>query len=401
MKFTYKHTKLACYIAYFCQATVITFLPLLFVVFQNKFSLPYSKLGLLITINFCVQMATDLTAFRLVDRIGYRYSLMLAGSLCTIGFGMVSLLTNVLSNQFIGLCIAVVMYSCGGALIDIVANPLLNALPIVDSSKRAKEMSLLHAVFCWSQVILIIGTTVLLRVFGTDLWWIVPLIVAIVPFCLFLLMLKVPVPPTVAKEERATLKGLFSNKLFILMCVGMMCAGAIELIMAQWASSFAENSLHLTKTMGDLVGPCLFAVMMGLGRTLYGVYGDKMDLIKSMIVGGFGALACYIMVCLSYNPVVNIIGCAMTGFFVSFMWPGIMAVCANDIPAGGAAMFAILAVFGDSGGSIGPEIAGIIADSNGGNLHPGLLFGTVYCVVVLIFLFYYKFRYQNVNPSNK
>lgn len=310
---------------------------------------------------------------------------------------MISVLPNLLSNPFVGLCIAVVIYASGGALIDIVVNPMLDALPIVNQEKRAKELSMLHAVFCWSQVILIVGTTFLIKAFGASLWWIVPLMVAVVPLFNFLLLLRVPVPPVVPKEKRVTLKGLFSSKLFIIMCIGMMCAGAIELIMAQWASTFAESALNLSKVAGDLVGPCMFALMMGIGRTIYGIWGEKIDLIKAMILGGFGSLICYLLVSFSYNPIIDIMGCAMTGFFVSFMWPGIMSVCADHIPTGGAAMFAVLAVFGDSGGSIGPAISGYIADQNGGDLHRGMLFGLVYCAIVLVFLFYYKARYQKTN----
>ena len=393
MKLSYKHTKICCYLAYFTQASVITFLPLLFMIFHTKYGLPYAQLGLLVTVNFAVQMTVDLTAFRMVDQIGYRKSLLLACSLCFIGFTMISVLPNLMSNTFAALCIAVITYSAGGALIDIVANPLLNALPIVNPERKAMELSMLHAVFCWSQVILIVGTTLLLRVLGSTLWWIPPLVLALVPLVNFGLLLAVPVPAAVSKEERITLRGLFSSKLFIMMCVGMACAGGIELVMAQWASSFAESALHLRKTTGDLVGPCLFALMMGVGRTIYGVWGDRINLIDAMILGGFGAVACYLVVGFSYNPIVDIVGCAMTGLCVSFMWPGIMSVCAADLPTGGAGMFAVLAVFGDSGGSLGPVIAGWIADRNGGNLHTGLLFGLVYCAIVLVFLFHYKLRY--------
>lgn len=339
-------------------------------------------------------MTVDVTAFRMVDNIGYRKSLLLACALCFTGFAMISVLPNLMSNTFVALCIAVAIYSTGGALNDIVTNPLLNALPIVNQDRKAMELSMLHAVFCWSQVILIIGTTLLIRALGNDLWWIPPLILALVPFTNFILLLGVPIPAAVPKEERITLKGLFSSKLFIMMCVGMACAGGIELVMSQWASSFAESALCLTKTTGDLVGPCMFALMMGIGRTIYGIWGNKFNLINGMILGGFGAVACYLIVGLSYNPILDIIGCAMTGLCVSFMWPGIMSVCSADLPTGGAGMFAVLAVFGDSGGSLGPVISGWITDRSNGNLHTGLLFGLVYCVIVLVFLFSYKLHYE-------
>ena len=393
MKLSYQHTKLTCYLGYFSQASVITFLPLLFTIFQARFELPYAQLGLLVTINFLTQMTVDVTAFRLVDRIGYRASLLLACALTFIGFSMVSLLPNIMP-PYLGLCIAVIIYASGGALFDITVNPVLSALPIVDPKRRATELSMLHAVFCWSQVILIIGTTLMIRVLGVDLWWVIPLMVASVSLINGMLLLKVPMPDVVPKEQRMTLKKLFSGKLFVLMCVGMMCAGAIELIMAQWASTFAESALHLDKTAGDLVGPCMCALFMGLGRTIYGIWGEKLDLINSMILGGIGSFICYLLVAFSYDPIVNIVGCAMTGLCVSFMWPGIMAVCADHIPTGGAAMFAILAVFGDSGGSIGPAIAGFVADKSGGDLHKGLVLGLVYSVIVLVFLFYYKAAYQ-------
>lgn len=343
-------------------------------------------------------MTVDITAFRLVNRIGYRASMILSAGLCMVGFSMISLLPHIMP-PYAGLCIAVVIYASGGALTDIVVNPLLSALPIVDPKKRSAELSLLHSVFCWSQVVLIIGTTLLVRVLGERLWWIIPLLLAAVPLINFLLFLRVPVPAVTEEEERTTARGLFSNKLFLLMCVGMMCAGAIELIMGQWASTFAENALHLNKTAGDLIGPCMLALTMGIGRTVYGFWGDRMDLIHAMILGGLGSLACYLLVSFSYNPVVDIIGCALVGFCVSFMWPGIMSVCADHIPSGGAAMFALLAVFGDSGGSIGPAIAGAITDACGGDLHKGLLLGILYSVIILVFLFHYKRTYQKKPPE--
>ena len=389
MRFTYKHTKIACYSSYFTQAIGNCFVPLLFVVFQKEFGLNYQKLGTLITANFFTQLLVDMFASRYADKIGYRKSLIIANMFSFIGFSSLGLNTLYFSNAYTGLLISVMLYAIGGGFLEVLVSPVIDSIP-KEEEKRAAEMSILHAIFCWSQVAVIVGTTLFLKIAGNENWRIIAAIWALVPLFNIVMFIKVPLMPTVAEEERKKSRKLLLSAEFFIALLAMMCAGASELVMAQWASLFAEKGLGLTKVMGDLVGAGMFAVTMGIGRTLYGMFGKNLTLKKTLLGGCVGCIICYLLTVLPTNSFVNVCGCAMVGFFVSIMWPGVISMTAKKFPKGGVFMFGMLAMFGDMGGAFGPWAAGLIADHSSNGLKAGILFGIAFPIVLLIVLLRYK-----------
>ena len=183
------------------------------------------------------------------------------------------------------------------------------------------------------------------------------------------------------------IKKLFQTPLFWLAVCLMICSGASELAMAQWASAYAEAALGLSKTIGDLAGPCMFAVTMGISRVIFGKYGDKMDLMKFMTGSGILCVICYLFASLSANPLIGLIGCIACGFSVGIMWPGTISISSEKFPAGGTEMCALLAMAGDLGGSIGPGIVGRVTQYAGDNIRAGISVGLVFPIILLVMLF--------------
>ena len=390
MRLTYRHTKLTCYTSYFTQAIVNCFLPLLFIVFQEQYGLSYEQLGTLVFLNFAVQMIVDALAARYADRIGYRILLTAAHICCAVGFAMIaSAALWPADRMMIGLLLAVLIYSCGGGLLEVLVSPLLEHLP-GDASGKASEMGFLHAAFCCGQVVVITVTTLAIHVAGRANWWLLPLLWTLVPLGNLLLVPKIPLPEIAGAHQAVSLRKLFASGIFRILCAGMLCAGAIELIMAQWASIFVESGLKVSKTMGDLLGPALFAVMMGAGRVAYGILGKKRDLIPMMLVGSVGCVIAYLLVILPAGTAVNVLGCALVGLSVSFMWPGILSVAAQQFVGGGTGIFAVLAMAGDVGGSAGPWLAGLLADHTAGGLKTGLMTGVAFSVIILVCLLVFQ-----------
>jgi fucose permease len=360
---SFVHTRRACYAGYVTQAIVNNLAPLLFVVFQTRYAIPYELLGRLVLLNFGTQLVTDLVAVRVVDRTGYRGPLVLAHACCVLGLLLLALLPSALASPYLGLGLAIVVYAIGGGLLEVLVSPVVEALPSPQEGKAA-AMSLLHSFYCWGQVAVVLGTTVGLALLGRDAWQLLPALWAVVPLVNLLLFLRVPMPPTLPDHHRTPLRRLLSAPAFLGALVLMLCAGAAELTMSQWSSLFAEQGLRLPKVWGDLAGPCLFAALMGVGRIMYGVWGEKLPLAS--VVAGCGALAtvCYLVTVLSGNPALSLVGCALCGLAVSVLWPGTFSLAAARFPAGGAAMFGVLAVFGDAGAAVGPWLAGVVADAS-------------------------------------
>ncbi len=368
---TYDSTRRACYLGFVTQAIVNNLAPVLFIVFQTRYHVPLEMLGRLVLLNFATQLLTDIVAVRIVDRMGFRRPLVLAHLLCVLGLVLLAGAPFMLPSPYAGLTLAVVVYAIGGGLIEVLVSPVVDALPIASGGKAAR-MSLLHSFYCWGQVAVVAGTTLMLAVFGPASWYVLPLIWALVPMVNMLLLLRVPIPATVADEHRTPLRALFRAPAFAAAMVLMLCAGAAELTMSQWSSLFAQEGLGLSKVWGDLAGPCLFAVLMGIGRIAYGLWGAKVPLVPALICCGGLATACYLVAALAANPIVSLFGCALCGLAVSLLWPGTFSLTAAHFPLGGAAMFGILAVFGDAGGAGGPWITGAVAEtatSTGGLLH--------------------------------
>ena len=385
MKNNYKMTMYACFIGYIVQAVVNSFVPLLFVTFQTEYHIPLTQITLLITVNFVIQLVVDLLSAGFVDKIGYRASAIIAHACAGTGIFLLTILPELFSNQFYGILLAVMVYAIGGGLIEVLISPILEACP---TDNKESAMSLLHSFYCWGCTGVVLLSTLFFSVFGTSHWKILALIWVLLPTANLILFTKVPIYSLHEEGESGmSISELFRVKVFWLLMAMMLCAGASEQAVSQWASTFAEKGLHIQKTVGDLVGPMMFSVLMGLSRLIYGKYGEKMDLMKFMIGSGILCVICYLLVSVSLNPISGLIGCIICGFSVGIMWPGTISISSEKFPAGGTAMFALLAMAGDLGGSIGPGIVGRVTQSAGDNIRAGMGVGLLFPVILLIMLF--------------
>lgn len=359
MHLTYKHTLYACYTGYITQAIVNNLAPLLFIVFQTQYGLNFEMVGRLILINFGTQILADFLAVKVVDKIGYRASAVLAHIFSTVGLVLLGVLPQICPSPYAGLIIAVVIYALGGGLLEVLVSPIVESLP---GDEKASAMSLLHSFYCWGQMGVVLISTLFLTFLGTDIWMWLPIGWAVVPFLNLFFFAKVPLMPPVPEEKLMSVKELCKNRLFLVSLIIMMCAGASELTMSQWSSLFAETGLGVSKTLGDLLGPCLFAALMGMGRLLYGLYGNRLNLRNALLFCGVLCVVCYLTTIFAPLPLISLIGCAVCGFSVSLMWPGTFSDTAARFPMGGTAMFGMMAVFGDLGGSLGPWLSGVVSD---------------------------------------
>jgi fucose permease len=397
---TFVATRRACYAGLVTQAIVNNIAPLLFIVFQERYTVPIELLGRLVLLNFGTQLATDLVAVRYADRIGYRVPLVLAHLLAAVGLVLLGVGPSVAPEPYLGLALAVVVYAIGGGLLEVLVSPVVEHIPSPQEGKAA-AMSLLHSFYSWGQVAVVIGTTLFLAAIGFDGWQLVPIAWAIVPLVNMLVLVRVPLPHPIPEEHRTPLRGLFTTRAFGLAMVLMFAAGAAELTMSQWSSLFAEQALDVPKVVGDIAGPAAFAVLMGLGRVAYGLRGERIPILRVLIASGVFATTCYLIAALASNPLVSLGGCAACGLAISLLWPGTFSLSARRFPLGGAAMFGVLAVFGDAGAAIGPWIAGaaaeasttsqgllaeigsLLPDDGSSGLRVGLLVGTVFPLLVV------------------
>ena len=380
IRHNYNHTIYASYIGYIIQAIVNNFVPLLFLTFVSDYGLTLDKITLITTINFLVQLSVDLLATKVVDKVGYRPSLMF-GHICAV-LGLVGLaaLPELLGNAYIGIMVAVVLYAIGGGLMEVLISPVVEACP---TEKKEAAMSLLHSFYCWGHVGVVLLSTLFFSLCGIHNWRMLACIWALVPLFNIFYFATVPIFPIVSEEEKLSVRGLLSQKTFWLLIVLMVCAGALEQAMSQWASAFAESALRVSKTIGDLAGPCAFAILMGTARALYGKYSDKLPLIKMMKGSAVLCIICYLAAALSGNPMIGLIGCAFCGFSVGIFWPGTFSVAAVKLPGGGTAMYALMALAGDLGCSSGPSVVGFVANAFAGNLKIGILVAILFPIVML------------------
>lgn len=358
MNKSYKSTQYACYLGYITQAIVNNLAPLLFVIFQDEFDISVEMIGRLILFNFVTQIIVDALAVKYVDRIGYRKSAVLAHIFSALGLFSLGVLPNVLNSPYIGLVISVVLYAVGGGLIEVLISPIIDSLP---GERKEAAMSLLHSFYCWGQMGVVLISTLLIKVIGNSFWWVLPIIWSLIPACNAIRFAKVPLVTESAHEKKVPLRKLLQSGTFRVALLLMICAGASELAMSQWASFFAEKGLKVSKVMGDILGPCLFALFMGLGRLYYGIKENTIHLKKALLFSSILCILCYITAALAMNPILALLGCALTGFSVSLMWPGMLSLSASYYPRGGTAMFGVLAIFGDIGCALGPWFTGAIS----------------------------------------
>ena len=383
MKPTYKTTIFACFVGYIVQAIVNNFAPLLFITFQNTYQIPLSQITLLVTINFCVQLLVDLLATLFVDKIGYRTSIVMAQIFSAAGLILMTVLPGIMT-PFAGILVSVIIYAIGGGIIEVLISPIMESCP---TDNKEKAMSLLHSFYCWGHVGVVLLSTAFFGVFGMENWRVLACIWAIVPIINGVLFWKTPIAPLIAEGEKSmTLPELFRSKVFWVLIIMMVCSGASEQAVSQWASAFAEVGLGISKTAGDLAGPMTFAILMGSARAIYGKYGDKIDIHKFMTGSAILCIGAYLLTALASMPFFSLVGCAVCGFSVGIMWPGTFSKAASALPVGGTAMYALLALAGDLGCSSGPTLVGFVSNAMGGNMKVGILVAMVFPVVMLMCL---------------
>ena len=381
----YKKTKLACYLGFITQAVAANFAPLLFLKFHTDYDISLGNIALISTFFFFTQLLIDLFCAKYVDKIGYRVCIVASEVCSAAGLAGLALLPEIMPSPFTGIIISVILYAIGSGLIEVLGSPIVEACPF---ENKEATMSLLHSFYCWGAVGTILVSTVFFMIFGIDSWKWLAVSFAIIPAINIYNFATCPIELLVEEGQGMGIRKLFSNPMFLIAIVMMVCSGASELAMAQWASAYAESALGFSKAVGDIAGPCMFAVTMGISRVLFGKASDKMNLNRFMIGSGILCFVCYLLASFSDNPIIGLAGCIVCGFSVGIMWPGTISISSKAFPTGGTAMFALLAMAGDLGGSIGPAIVGRVADMFGGSINVGmrigLLFPSTLCFVLCL-----------------
>lgn len=382
MKDKYQKTMYACFAGYIVQAIVNNFVPLLFLTFESSYNIPLSQITMLITFNFGIQLIVDLLSTKFVDRIGYRVSIVMAHVFAAGGLIGLVVLPDLLPNAFAGLLIAVVIYAIGGGLIEVLISPIMESCP---TENKEKAMSLLHSFYCWGHVGVVLLSTLFFKLCGIENWKILALIWAVIPIVNGIVFCKAPIASLIEDGETGmSLRDLCRNQMFWILMLMMVCAGASEQAVSQWASTFAEQGLGVTKTIGDLAGPMAFAILMGSARAFYGKFGEKIDLDKFMMGGSLLCVIAYLCISLSPSPLISLVGCAVCGLSVGIMWPGTFSKASATLKYGGTAMFALLALAGDVGCSGGPTLVGFVTGQMSNNLKIGILAGIVFPILLIV-----------------
>ena len=383
----YKKTLTACYLGFITQAIAANFAPLLFLTFHHDYNIPLGKIALISGTFFFTQLIVDILCARFADRIGYRKCVVASELFSALGLIGLAFLPELLPDPFIGILISVIVYAIGSGLIEVLCSPIVEACPF---DHKEAVMSLLHSFYCWGSVGVILVSTLFFAVFGIGNWKWLACIWAVIPLYNVYNFMVCPIETLTGDGKGMGAGTLLRIPLFWISIILMVCSGASELSMSQWASAYAESALGLSKSAGDLAGPCMFAVMMGISRGIYGKYGDRLDLRKFMLGSGGLCLVCYIAASLSSSPMIGLSGCILCGFSVGIMWPGTISICSGRLPAGGTAMFALLAMAGDLGGAFGPSLVGNITQNAGNNLQRGMLAGCIFPLVLIASLLILK-----------
>lgn len=377
----YNHTLYASYLGYMTQAIVNTFVPLLFLTFQSTYQIPLDQITSLVTVNFGIQLIVDLLSAKWIDKIGYRISIVAAHICAAAGLAGLGLLPDVFPDPYGGILLAVALYAVGGGLIEVLVSPIVEACP---TEKKSAAMSLLHSFYCWGCVLVILTSTLFFSIFGIANWRVLSLIWAVLPLINAFYYAQVPITTLHGAGEAMPVRKLFSSGVFWVFALLMVCAGASEQAMGQWASAFAESGLQISKNVGDLAGPCMFSILMGLTRVFYAKFSEKINLTAFMMGSGVLCMASYLLASLSPHPLLSLVGCGLCGLSVGILWPGAFSLASAACPKGGTAMFALLALAGDLGCSAGPSLVGFVSDAAQGNLKAGLLAAIGFPILLLL-----------------
>ncbi len=376
----YKKTLTACYLGFVTQAISANFTPLLFLTFKSTYGITLEKIALIPLVFYLTQLLVDLAATKFADKIGYRICVVFSQVLSAVGFVLMAILPEILPSPFIGILASVVLYAIGSGLIEVLISPIVEACPF---ENKEGTMSLLHSFYCWGAMGVILGSTLFFSLFGVESWKILTVIWALIPLLNTFNFITCPIQRLTSDGKSMGIRSLLRTPVFWLMILLMVCSGASETTMAQWASAFTESAIGVSKTVGDLAGPCAFAMFMGISRVLYGKLSEKLNLRKVMLFCGILCVFCYLLASLSSLPVLGLAGCALCGLAVGIMWPGSISLSAKTCPRGGTAMFAFLALAGDLGATVSPSIVGTLSEMAGGDLKSGLLVATFFPVVLV------------------
>lgn len=384
---TFTGTKVACYTGYIVQGIINNIAPLLFVIFSDKFYITLDRLALLITINFATQLIVDTLSIKFADMIGYKILSVVSQGTAFVGLACLGILPNIMQNAYLGIVISIVLSAIGSGITEVIISPIVESIP---GEKKTAEMSLLHSFYCWGQVTVVLLTTIMIKIFGNDLWSIAPIVWSIIPLINTINFIGVPIQPNLTKEEKTPFLKLLFSKQFILCILIMICSGASEIGMSQWSSYFAETGLKVSKMTGDLLGPCLFAVLMGTGRMIFGFVGEKINLKTALYFSAGLCSLCYLGTSFIDNAVLSLLLCALTGITVSIMWPATLSLAAKLFPKGGGSMYSILALSGDTGCTIGPWFISFMSIqyshnlNSGDALKTGIGFGALFPALMII-----------------
>lgn len=392
----FKHTMIACYIGYITQAIACNLAPMLFLTFQRQYQIPLGQITLLASMNFFIQLIVDFAAAKYVEKIGYRPCIVAAHVLNTLGIAGLAVFPEIFPEPFAGLVAALLLYAVGSGLCEVLVSPIAEACP---TEKKDAQMSLLHSFYCWGVVAVIALSTLYFAVFGVENWKYLAFFWALVPFVNIFNFSVVPINSVTEDGKGMSIGQLMRSKLFWLLALLMVCSGASELAMAQWASAYTESALNVSKTVGDMAGPCVFAILMGAARMFYAKCSEKVDLTKFMLFSGVLCVACYLLASLSDSPVLGLVGCGLCGLSVGIMWPGTFSVATVNMRNGGTAMFALLALMGDLGGSVGPAVVGSVSQMCGDNLKMGVLAAIIFPVLMIAGLVVLRKKYWGVKKA--
>lgn len=387
----YKKTLAACYLGFVTQAISANFAPLLFLTFKSTYGITLKKIAMIPLVFYFTQLLIDFAATKFADKIGYRTCVVASQALSAVGLVLTAILPEVLPVPFIGILISVVLYAVGSGLIEVLVSPIVEACPF---ENKDGMMSLLHSFYCWGAMGVILGSTLFFAVFGVENWKTLTFIWALIPFYNIFNFINCPIERLVEDGKSTGISKLLKTPIFWLMIILMVCSGASEATMAQWASAFTESAIGVSKTVGDLAGPCLFAMLMGISRMLYGKFSEKLDLTKVMLVCGIMCAGCYLLASLSTISILGLAGCALCGLAVGIMWPGSISISSKHCPRGGTAMFAFLALAGDFGAMVSPAMVGSFSETAGGNLKTGLLVATIFPVILIFGLLFLRKKFS-------
>ncbi len=376
----FKHTFRACFMGFFIQSIVCVFTPLLFVIFNTEYKISLPLITMISTVNFVVQFITDGFSIFFLQKIGYRKAGILAHFFAFCGLVILGTVAPRMPNMYLWIMIAVVLYSIGGGLLEVVLSPIIENTP---SKSKSGTMSMLHSMFSVGSVATVLLTTIGLKIFGWQSWKYISVMWAILPFLNMIYFFFIPINEGNENIEREPIWSFFRDRAFWGFLLVMMCGGAAEIGISQWASAFAETSLGISKTAGDVIGPCMFAVMMGVARMLHSRYPHLITLSKAIMYSGILATVCYLGAALVPIPFVALAFCGLCGFAVGIMWPGTLSLATRKYPAAGGTLFAVMALAGDLGCTAGPTAVGFVASIFGGNLRTGLLIGAFFPIVMV------------------